>query len=206
MTSCPPPCSDTPDSSGSDCPPPPPPCERDASCPQPCYYAQPAPAATTTIADPVPPSEPCPPPCQGPKACPPPCPSAAPTDDPSCTPPCSYEPASSGRAAGAFAPCPAPSGVEGRVSAGPTCPVERADEPCADKPVETTLRLLRKDGSVAAAGKSSPDGAFRLAVAPGSYRLVADWPSRIGGCGPVEVTVEYGRFTYTKVSCVTGIR
>jgi hypothetical protein len=45
-----------------------------------------------------------------------------------------------------------------------------------------------------------------MIVAPGSYRLVADWPSRIGGCGPVEVTVEYGRFTYTEVSCDTGIR
>lgn len=185
-------------------PPPPPPCEKDASCPPPCYDAQPAPASTT-IAEPVPPSEPCPPPCQEPKACPPPCPSAAPTDQ-SCTPPCSYEPASSGPAAGAFAPCPAPSGVAGRVTAGPTCPVERPDEPCADKPVETTVRLLRKDGSVAAAGKSGADGSFRMLAAPGSYRLVADWPSRVGGCGPVEVTVDYGRFSYADVSCDTGIR
>jgi hypothetical protein len=92
------------------------------------------------------------------------------------------------------------------VTAGPTCPVERPDEPCADKPVDTTLRLLRKDGSVAATGKSYSDGSFRMIVAPGSYRLVADWPSRIGGCGPVEVAVDYGRFTYTEVSCDTGIR
>ena len=205
MIYCPPPCYDTPNSAGTSCPPPPPPpCEKDASCPPPCYYAQPAPASTT-IAEPVPPSEPCPPPCQEPKACPPPCPSAAPTDQ-SCTPPCSYEPASSGPAVGAFAPCPAPSGVTGRVTAGPTCPVERPDQPCADKPVETTLRLLRKDGSVAASGKSSADGSFRMLAAPGSYRLVADWPSRIGGCGPVEVTVDYGRFSYADVSCDTGIR
>ncbi|HKY77093.1 MAG TPA: hypothetical protein VJS45_13185, partial [Acidimicrobiia bacterium] len=105
-----------------------------------------------------------------------------------------------------FAPCPAASGVTGRVTAGPTCPVERPDEPCPDKPVETTLRLLRKDGSVAATGKSYSDGSFRMIVEPGSYRLVADWPSRIGGCSPVEVSVEYGRFTYTEVSCDTGIR
>jgi hypothetical protein len=96
--------------------------------------------------------------------------------------------------------------VEGRVTAGPTCPVERADEPCPDKPVETTLRLLRKDGSVAATGKSGPDGTFRIPVAPGSYRLVADWPSRVGGCAPVDVTVEQGRFTHADVSCDTGIR
>src|SRR5205814_1656827 len=117
-----------------------------SACPQPC------PAATTSssgaVGAPVPPSRSCPPPCPGPKACPPPCPSAAPNGQPSCTPPCSYEPAASGPAAGAFAPCPAPSGVEGRVTAGPTCPVQRADQPCPDKPVETTLRLLRQDGSV----------------------------------------------------------
>ena len=107
---------------------------------------------------------------------------------------------------GSFAPCPAPSGAEGRVTAGPTCPVQRADDPCPDKPVETTLRLLRNDGSVAATGQSGPDGTFRIAVAPGSYRLVADWSSRAGGCGPVDVTVEQGRFTHADVSCDTGIR
>jgi hypothetical protein len=96
--------------------------------------------------------------------------------------------------------------VAGRVTAGPTCPVERPDQPCPDQPVETTLRLLAKDGSVAATGKSGPDGSFWIAAAPGSYRLVADWPSRVGGCGPVEVTVGYGWFTSADVSCDTGIR
>ncbi|HMC80409.1 MAG TPA: hypothetical protein VKO35_07645 [Acidimicrobiia bacterium] len=84
--------------------------------------------------------------------------------------------------------------------------MQRADDPCPDKPVETALRLLRQDGSVAAAGKSAADGTFRLTVAPGSYRLVADWPSRVGGCAPVDVTVESGRFTHAEVSCDTGIR
>ena len=88
----------------------------------------------------------------------------------------------------------------------PTCPVDRPEKPCADKPVGTTLRLLRQDGSVAATDKSYADGSFRLVVAPGQYQLVADWPSCIGGCGPVEVTVEYGRFTFTEISCDTGIR
>ena len=72
--------------------------------------------------------------------------------------------------------------------------------------METTLRLLRKDGSVAATTRSGPDGTFKMAVAAGSYRLVADWPSRVGSCGPVDVTVERGRFTHADVSCDTGIR
>jgi hypothetical protein len=84
--------------------------------------------------------------------------------------------------------------------------VQRADDPCPDKPVETTLRLLRDDGSVAATGKSASDGTFTIAVDPGSYRLVADWPSGAGGCAPVDVTIENGRFTHADVSCDTGIR
>jgi hypothetical protein len=198
MISCPPPCSSD-ANSGNSCPPPP--CEKDASCPQPCYSTQSTPAYDTIA--PVPPSRSCPPPCQGPNACPPPCPSAAPTTG-SCTPPCSYP--GGGGSGAAFAPCPAPSGVEGRVTAGPTCPVQRADQPCADKPVETTLRLLRKDGSVAATGRSAADGTFKMTAVPGSYRLVADWPSRVGGCAPVDVTVENGRFTHADLSCDTGIR
>ena len=220
-SSCPQPCPALATADGKPAPCPPPPCPQpqyDNGVSQPAYACPPPPCAYPTEPDGgTGASQPqlmiyCPPPCSDtpdgagtscPPPPPPPCPSAAPTDQ-SCTPPCSYEPASGGPAAGAFAPCA--SGVTGRVTAGPTCPVERPDEPCADKPVETTLHLLRKDGSVAATGKSSSDGSFRMIVAPGSYRLVADWPSRIGGCGPVEVTVEYGRFTYTEVSCDTGIR
>jgi hypothetical protein len=84
--------------------------------------------------------------------------------------------------------------------------VQRADQPCPDRPVETTLRLLRQDGSVAASTQSAADGSFRLAAAPGDYRLVAEWPSTAGGCAPVDVTVERGRVSHADVSCDTGIR
>src|SRR5581483_7034666 len=120
------------------------------TCPQPCPASTAPPGGAA--AEPVPPTGSCPPPCPGAKACPPPCGPGS---------------AGGGPGAGAFAPCP--SGVEGRVTAGPTCPVQRADEPCPDKPVETTLRLVRQDGTVAGTGKSGPDGAFRIAAAPGNY-------------------------------------
>ncbi|HYH52341.1 MAG TPA: hypothetical protein VEG38_22585 [Acidimicrobiia bacterium] len=209
---CPPPCSTTPEADAS-CPPPPcytakpapasattaggaSPLAPSQSCPPPCYEANPAPASTTAGgSDPAPPSRPCPPP---------PCPSAAATDQ-SCTPPCSY-PGGDGSGAGGFAPCADSSGVAGRIGAGPTCPVERSDQACADKPVETALRLLRQDSSVAATATSRADGTFRMAAEPGSYKLVADWPSRVGGCIPVEVSVDRGRFTYAEVRCDTGIR
>jgi hypothetical protein len=99
--------------------------------------------------------------------------------------------------------------VEGSIHAGPTCPVERADDPCPDRPVETTLRLVRSDGSVAAAGKSNSDGTFRLAAPPGKYQLVVDYGSRPGGpggCPPVDVVIEPDHYTHADVSCDTGIR
>jgi hypothetical protein len=98
--------------------------------------------------------------------------------------------------------------VEGSVHAGPTCPVERADDPCPDRPVETTLRLVRSDGSVAATGKSAADGTFRFTAPPGKYQLVADYGSGggPGGCAPVDVVIEDGRYTSADVSCDTGIR
>ncbi len=86
--------------------------------------------------------------------------------------------------------------------------MEREDEPCPDRPVETTLRLVRADGSVAATGRSGPDGAFRFAAPPGSYQLVADYGAAggLGGCPPVDVMIEPDRYTWADVACDTRIR
>jgi hypothetical protein len=86
--------------------------------------------------------------------------------------------------------------------------VERADEPCPDQPVQTTLRLIRGDGSVAATGSSGADGTFRIAAPPGKYQLVADYGSGggPGGCAPVDAVIEDGRYSHTDVACDTGIR
>jgi hypothetical protein len=98
-------------------------------------------------------------------------------------------------------------GVEGTVSASPTCPVERADQPCPARPVQTELRLVRADGSVAARGRSGTDGRFRIEVAPARYRLEADDPGGAGrGCTPVGVAVEPGRYNHADIDCDTGIR
>jgi hypothetical protein len=103
-------------------------------------------------------------------------------------------------------PPTAASGVEGHVTAGPTCPVVRPDQPCPDRPVETKVRLLRADGSIAAKGQSDQDGAFRIAAPAGHYDLVADYSGPNPQCGPVPVDVRNGRFTHADLQCDTGIR
>jgi len=99
------------------------------------------------------------------------------------------------------------SGVEGVVSASPTCPVERVDQPCPPRPVQTEVRVVRGDGTVAARGDSGTDGQFRIEVVPSRYRLEADYPGGPGrGCTPMDVAVEKDRFTHADVDCDTGIR
>jgi hypothetical protein len=103
-------------------------------------------------------------------------------------------------------PPPPASGVEGHITAGPTCPVVNPAHPCPDRPVETKVRLLRADGSIAAKGQSAKDGAFRIAAAAGHYDLVADNSGVTPLCGPVAVDVRDGRFTHADLMCDTGIR
>ena len=97
--------------------------------------------------------------------------------------------------------------VAGTVSASPTCPVERADQPCPPRPVQTEVRAVRADGSVAARARSGADGRFRLEVPAGRYRLQADYPSGPGGgCAPVDIVVESRALDHVDIDCDTGIR
>jgi hypothetical protein len=66
---------------------------------------------------------------------------------------------------------------------------------------------MRADGTLAAQTHSGADGRFRVDVAPGHYRLEADYPSGPGrGCTAVDVVVEAGGFTHADIDCDTGIR
>ena len=98
------------------------------------------------------------------------------------------------------------SGVRGTVLAGPTCPVQRVDNPCPDKPVVADVRVVRPDGSVAAATRSGSDGRFSVGVAPGHYTVQATSSSAFAGCRPVDVTVPQGAYATADVSCDTGMR
>jgi hypothetical protein len=99
------------------------------------------------------------------------------------------------------------SGVQGMVTAGPTCPVQRTDDTtCADKPVPADITVRsRATGATVATGAAGQDGRFRIAVAPGDYAVEAQSPQAMR-CQPADVTVPRGRYTDVAVSCDTGIR
>jgi len=63
----------------------------------------------------------------------------------------------------------------GRLSLGPTCPVERANDPCdpVARPAPVTLVALNVAGDEAGRTTSLADGSFALSLTPGQYTLHA---------------------------------
>lgn len=110
------------------------------------------------------------------------------------------------------------SGVQGTVTAGPFCPVERADQPCPDRPAQVHLQAIRfppgfvgvpapQSGRVVARFASGADGRFRVALPPGEYLLYGD-PRATGfvaGCR-ASADVPPHRWLQINVGCDTGIR
>jgi hypothetical protein len=102
----------------------------------------------------------------------------------------------------------ASSGIEGRVTIGPTCPVERPDSPCPDAGYAATIRVM-SGSDVVATGRSGSDGSFRISVAPGTFTIEADPLSGDGitHAAPIPgVVVHDGAFTHVDVSFDSGIR
>jgi hypothetical protein len=86
--------------------------------------------------------------------------------------------------------------VQGTVTAGPTCPVERdpPDPSCDDRPVAgAELVIEDRNGSRVAQVASAADGTFSLRLVPGAYRLVPQPRQGMMGTGsPVEFQVAAG--------------
>jgi len=110
-----------------------------------------------------------------------------------------------------------PSGIDGQVVLGPTCPVQREGDPqCGAKPVaaaEVVIRTLGHrdrsappaEGPEVARTSSDADGRFRVDLPPGDYTLettMADGRQ----CKPLDVTVPSGGRADATVLCDTGIR
>lgn len=100
----------------------------------------------------------------------------------------------------------ATSGVTGKVVAGPTCPVERADSPCPDRPVDDAKVTARSSSGSTKTTHADGNGRFKLSLAPGSYNLHADSPQNMGGCSDETVTVTSHHYTDVTITCDTGIR
>ncbi len=100
------------------------------------------------------------------------------------------------------------SGIAGRVTIGPQCPVIQVGSPCPDVPYQAKVRVLQ-DGAEVAAGRSDQDGSFRIPLAPGRYVVDAvpldgNGIATAGAQPPVVVTA--GGYTRVDLSFDSGIR
>lgn len=100
------------------------------------------------------------------------------------------------------------SGVQGRVTIGPQCPVMQVGSPCPDAPSMATVRVLL-NGEEVASGRSDEDGSFRIPVAPGEYTVEAVPVAQTGivtTASQPQVVVTAGRYTRVDLSLDSGIR
>ncbi len=123
-------------------------------------------------------------------------PSTTPTTDASITPTPTPPPLLPGSGTGAY----------GYVAAGPTCPVERPDQPCPPRPVSGTITARMTVGTTVATTHSDANGRYALDLSPGTYTLVVDTGSMFPRCPDTPVTVKPGSAIRADISCDTGIR
>jgi hypothetical protein len=103
----------------------------------------------------------------------------------------------------------AASGVAGmaRVDAG--CPVLRPGETCPMRPVRARITVTAPGASaVLAAVTSTPEGRFRIGLAPGTYVLTGrnTTGAAVPTAMPVHVRVWPGRWTQVTVDFDSGVR
>jgi hypothetical protein len=100
---------------------------------------------------------------------------------------------------------PVDSGIKGRVLLGPTCPVARPGQTCV-RPYQGTVAVYTAAGKRRVKRfRSTTAGHFRVALAPGRYRLQGTH-SGLPRLQPVSVTVRPHRFTTITITFDTGIR
>lgn len=101
-------------------------------------------------------------------------------------------------------------GVTGRVTAGPTCPVENPNDPtsCQERPVAGALLVVTGAGGVEVARLASDSsGEYALGLQPGDYTLTPQPVQGLMGTpSPITFTVADGMPTVLDVSYDTGIR
>jgi hypothetical protein len=118
---------------------------------------------------------------------------------------------------GSGAPSPSPSGppsahtgIAGRATAGPVCPVEQVppDPSCAARPVANATIVIRDAaGAEVARAETAADGSFFAGIGPGAYDVEAQpVVGLIGTPGPQRVVVGAAGATTVEIVYDTGIR
>jgi hypothetical protein len=101
------------------------------------------------------------------------------------------------------------SGIGGQVTAGPTCPVERPNDPkCAPRPVAgAVLAVKGADGTEVARFTTDGSGLYRIPLPPGAYTVEPQPVTGLMGTpAPQPVNVAPGKLAGLDIAYDTGIR
>jgi len=98
-----------------------------------------------------------------------------------------------------------PSGIFGTVTAGPTCPVERADSPCPPAPWVGIVRAT-DDAGHPTDTRTDESGTYTLRLEPGSYEVVAVTDGGPPTSQPITIDVQIGNPIRVDLTVDTGIR
>jgi hypothetical protein len=111
------------------------------------------------------------------------------------------------RASGSNSTTSAPpsSAIEGTITEGPTCPVERVGHPCSPAPVSATVEVIDAAHRIAGTTTSTAEGHFLLQVAPGHYTVVIVTRT-LPRCPTTPAHVQPDMRAEVRVACDTGIR
>jgi hypothetical protein len=106
---------------------------------------------------------------------------------------------------------PYDSGVQGKVTLGPVCPVMRnPPEPeCADKAYETTVQIIvvgSTKSSPFATVKTDKNGAYKIMLPPGEYAVQPGGGNPFPRCSTENITVTPKVVRVVNISCDSGIR
>ena len=98
-----------------------------------------------------------------------------------------------------------PSGVSGTVLIDPARPVCSIYQPCSAPDPNEVLAFWHGTRRVATA-RTSIDGHFRIALAPGLYRVTLPRRAAMTRLSPVQIRVPRGRFLRVTIRVDVGIR
>jgi hypothetical protein len=104
-------------------------------------------------------------------------------------------------------PTSSDSGIYGRVTIGPTCPVVQISDPCPDRPYQATLTVLTAAGHFTVTQfRTDADGYFRVGLAPGAYILHPESPGVMPHAVDIPFNVAAQAYTRLDVVYDSGIR
>jgi hypothetical protein len=101
------------------------------------------------------------------------------------------------------------SGIEGTVTIGPSCPVQRVDDPsCDDRPYQAEIHVNTNNGVWVKKFTPDAQGNFKIELEPGQYNIDPQTPKEgfLPRASSQDVTVVAGAFTTLNIQYDSGIR